>query len=307
MKIIQISLLGLLLQACNASVDSNIVNSDEAVQSGTAIFGGELSDYWYQGEAEISTYTLSQARYGELREGQAVLIQVSEPFLADRQVKDEGGGAESGTSAAVLKTNLIRRFVTGIYDYSLMTSVFTPTDGTTYPNTLKVTTSSQDWCGQSYTQLNYTGSDKWRMQLRSYFEREGDQDVPLAADFLEDEIFNRIRIGGKLPEGSFQVIPSTGYLLMTHQAYRAAPARASNAAVGDSLQTYSLEYTDLPRRLEITYEADPPYVIRAWTETYPSGDTTLTTTATLNQQRTEPYWSQNANANRPLRADLGLE
>ncbi|PPK85640.1 hypothetical protein CLV84_2543 [Neolewinella xylanilytica] len=308
MQIIRIILLGLLLQACNVGNDSNIVADSTTVASGTGAFSGELPDYWYRGEAEITTYDLTQARYGELREGEAVLIQVSEPFLADRQVKDEGE-AEAGAaaSASVLKTNLIRRFVTGIYDYSLMTSVFTPTDGRAYPHTLKVTTSSQDWCGQSYTQLNYAGDDTWRMQLRSYFEREGDREEPLAADFLEDEVFNRIRIGGALPEGTFRVIPNTGYLLMTHQPYVAATARASTTNLGDSLRTYVLEYLELPRRLEVTYETASPYIIRQWTETYPSGGTELTTTATLRRQRTEAYWSQNANANQPLRAELGLE
>ncbi len=307
MKILWISLLGLLLHACNASGDAEIATKQGEEYVGSSLFSGELSDYWYQGEAEITTYDLIQARYGELREGEAVLIQVSEPFLAEKQVKDEGVGESEEPSAPVLKTNLFRRFVTGIYDYSLMTSVFTPTDGQAYPNTLKVTTSSQDWCGQSYTQLNAVGGNTWRMQLRSYFEREGDVEETLAADFLEDEIFNRIRISGALPEGTFSVIPNTGYLLMTHQPYRAAEAMASTVQMGDSLLTYVLDYTDLPRRLEVTYEVDSPYVIRKWTETYPSGGTELTTTATLRKQRTEAYWSQNSNVNRPLRAELGLE
>ncbi|PHL00256.1 septum formation inhibitor Maf [Neolewinella marina] len=289
--------------ACNSPRGSE----DPAPASAPSVFSGELSDYWYQGEAELNVYDLEQARYGELREGQAVLIQVTEPFLAGRQVKDEGHNTEAGGSTTVLKTNLIRRFVTGIYDYSVMTSVFTPTDGQAFPRTLKVTTSSQDWCGQSYTQLNHTGGEAWRMELRSYFEREGDQTESLAADFLEDEVFNRIRIGGELPEGRFSVIPATGYLLMTHQPYTASPAEATNTAQGDSLRTYTLAFSELKRTLEVTYEAAPPYTIRGWKETYPSGDQLLTTTATLSSQRTEPYWSQNANANLPLRAELGLQ
>ena len=307
MKIFWIALVACILQACNGSSARNIVIDTSAAAEGSTPFGGELPDYWYRGVAEISTYDLRQARYGELREGTAVLIQVSEPFLAEKQVKDEGVADENGPSTPVLKTNLIRRFVTGIYDYSIMTSVFTPTDGQAYPHTLKVTTSSQDWCGQSYTQLNYTGANRWHAELRSYFEREGDRDESLAADFLEDEIFNRIRIGGQLPEGTFSVIPNTGYLLMTHQPYAAAEAKATLSDGGDSLRTYVLEYADPPRRLEVTYETAVPYVIREWSETYPSGGTTFTTTAVLRQQRTEPYWTQNGNADRPLRAELGLD
>ncbi|THH39941.1 hypothetical protein [Neolewinella litorea] len=303
MRIALFLLLGLGCLTCNSPRGTD----DPAPASAPSVFSGELNDYWYQGEAELNVYDLQQARYGEIRQGQAVLIQVTEPFLAGAQVKDEGNGTDGGASTTVLKTNLIRRFVTGIYDYSLMTSVFTPTEGQAYPRTLKVTTSSQDWCGQSYTQLNHSGGEAWRMELRSYFEREGDQTEQLEADFLEDEIFNRIRIGGTLPEGTFSVIPATGYLLMTHQPYVASPARASTVNLGDSLRTYSLAYADLNRTLEVTYDAAPPHTIRSWQETYPSRDTMLTTTATLRSQKTEPYWSQNANANLPLRGELGLQ
>ncbi len=291
--------------ACTAPADR--ASTADPAPASPAPFSGELGQYWYQGKAELSVYDLEQARYGELRQGQAVLIQVTEPFLTGSQVKDEDGGSDGGPSTPVLKTNLIRRFVTGIYDYSLMTSVFTPTDGQAYPRTLKVTTSSQDWCGQSYTQLNQAGGEEWRMELRSYFEREGDREERLAADFLEDEIFNRIRIGGELPDGEFSVIPATGYLLMTHQPYTASPATASTTTAGDSLRVYTLNFTDLERRLEVTYDAAPPYVIRKWTETYPSRDQVLTTTATLRQQKIEPYWSENANADALLRAELGLK
>ena len=47
----------------------------------------EFKEYWFAGKAEITSYKLEQARYGELRDGSAVLIYVTEPFLADKQVK----------------------------------------------------------------------------------------------------------------------------------------------------------------------------------------------------------------------------
>ena len=40
----------------------------------------EMKKYWYNNEAEISSYSLVQARYGEIREGKAVLIYVTETF-----------------------------------------------------------------------------------------------------------------------------------------------------------------------------------------------------------------------------------
>src|SRR5688572_8355489 len=101
--------------------------------------------YWYQGKAELTRYALEQARYGELHKGDAVLVFVTEPFLPEKQVKLERGDPARGVS--VLKLNSTRKFFTGIYPYSVMTSTFTPVDfGKT--GTLKVTSSTQEWCGQ---------------------------------------------------------------------------------------------------------------------------------------------------------------
>ncbi|MDP7238046.1 MAG: hypothetical protein QGI34_15090, partial [Candidatus Latescibacteria bacterium] len=41
-----------------------------------------FGDYWYQGKAEITSYTLKQARYGEIHDGHVVLIFVTEDFSA---------------------------------------------------------------------------------------------------------------------------------------------------------------------------------------------------------------------------------
>jgi hypothetical protein len=40
----------------------------------------DFEKYWFNGEAELSSFQLTQARYGELREGKAVMIFVTEPF-----------------------------------------------------------------------------------------------------------------------------------------------------------------------------------------------------------------------------------
>ena len=44
----------------------------------------ELKTYWYNSEAEITSYNLKQARYGEIHEGKAALIFVTEPFSKKR-------------------------------------------------------------------------------------------------------------------------------------------------------------------------------------------------------------------------------
>ena len=300
----RVLLLFLLLTLLTCSTPRLSSTSSAPAAPPPALFGGELDTYWYQGLAELSTYRLRQARYGELRDGQAVLIQVTEDFLTDKQVKNDAN--ENPHTTAVLKTNLIKRFTTGLYDYSVMSSVFTPTDGRRHPRTLKVTTSSQDWCGQSFTQLNFTGGQTYSMQLRSYFEREGDVNEAVPADFLEDEVFNRIRIAGTLPTGTFRVVPPMGYLLMEHQEYRAHTAEASLETPGETTQTYVLNYPELKRRFTVTFDREAPYVIREWTETYPSRGEVLTTTATLEAQTQRAYWELNANKDAGLRSELGL-
>lgn len=300
-----------LLSACNTAQEKASPQPDAPAALAPGHFSGGLYEYWYEGLAEINTYELEQARYGELRPGTVTAIFVSEDFLTDKQVKNDN--YTNPASAPIIKTNMIRRFVTGVYDYSLMTSVFTPTNTDEQPHTLKVTTSMQDWCGQTFTQLNYAGGDRWDAQLRSYFEKEGDVDESLPADFLEDEVFNRIRSGWeKLPTGTFRVIPNTAYLLMTHQPYRAAKATVSlSDYAGDeftspALKSYVVDYAEGGRKLEVIFDAATPYIIRGWKESYPSRGKNLTTTARLSKQVRAPYWSQNGVKDEPLRADLGL-
>ncbi len=47
----------------------------------------EFTQKWYTGKAEISSYDLQQARYGELRNGEAALIFVTEDFSTEKLVK----------------------------------------------------------------------------------------------------------------------------------------------------------------------------------------------------------------------------
>ena len=73
----------------------------------------DFRQYWYQGKAELTRYNLEQARYGEIHKGESVLIFVTEPFLTDKQVKQER--PQSGPAVSVLKLNLTKKFFTGIY------------------------------------------------------------------------------------------------------------------------------------------------------------------------------------------------
>lgn len=267
--------------------------------------------HWYQGKAELTSYTLEQARYGEMRQGKAVLIFVTEDFSKKKQVKLDDYTRAGEDAVKVLKLNLTKKFNTGIYPYSMMSSVFTPVYGKENPQTLKVTTSSQEWCGHSFTQINLK-ADTYRVQHHSYFESEGEQTVDLNQVLLEDEVWNKIRINPEaLPTGEIPIIAGTLYQRLAHTPFQVETARAHLEAVGDDEKAYTLTYQERDRTLTIRFKTASPHEIIGWEETYMDGfgakAQPLTTRATRDQSMMLDYWSRNSNADDALRAALNLD
>jgi hypothetical protein len=261
--------------------------------------------YWYQGLAEITSYDLEQARYGETHPGEAVLIYVTEPFLEDEQVKADDPNAEGAVT--VLKLNATRNFLTGVYPYSMMTSVFTPVQREQHGPTLKVTTSSQEWCGHTFTQLNRL-ADGYRLQLFSYFEGEGDQDRTLDGAMLEDGLWTLLRLNpDALPTGEVRLVPGTIYQRLSHRDLAPEQATATLSDADAGLRTYTLAYPDLDRTLAITFSADFPHTVERWTETRGAGAEALSTTATRRDREMMAYWGLNGRADVERRAALGLD
>ena len=259
--------------------------------------------YWYGGQGELTSFSLKQARYGELRDGHAVLIYVTEPFDPQKQVKDDRKDEES---VSVLKLNRTKKFLTGIYPYSVMTSVFHPVGDHT--GALKVSTSVQEWCGHTYTQLNQR--DSLEIMGHSYFESEADQLVTLPKTLTEDEIWNKIRVAPeRLPQGEVSVVPSLEYLRLKHQPFKDYTAQLSLSEPGP-VRTFTLRYPELNRSLEIRFEGSFPHRILGWSETYPEGfganSEVLSTVAERVKTIQTPYWRQNSNADSVLRESLGL-
>lgn len=303
-----------LLWSCqDPSVKSDVVLSSKFTGESTEEnIGTKLGDYWYQGKAEISRYELIQNRYGDLHPGYAVMIFVTEDFLTDKQVKNDR--YENTNTIHILKNNQIKKFPTGVYDYSVMSSVFTPTDVMDYPNTLKVSTSTQEWCGHTYMQLNFR-NNRYVSELHSYFEDEADMVTQLDKAILEDELFNRIRLSPKtLPLGKIKVIPSTQIARLKHLDYTVVNAVAYleeyNGADFDaeSLMVYSVNFPALDRKLEIVFEEKSPYKIEGWIDSYPStfDQKVRKTIAKKTHERYSPYWKENSLSNMNLRESLGL-
>lgn len=269
--------------------------------------------YWTQGKAEVNVYEVSQNRYRENHPGQLVSVFVTEDFLTEKQVKNESYSKPNSTW--ILKNIQLKKFTTGVYDYSLFSSVFTPIDRKKFPKSLKVSASSQEWCGTIYTQFNLIFNTDYKVEQRSYFENEGDISTRIKRPILEDEVFTVLRMNPAfLKVGRVQMIPAANYIQLKHLTLQSYEAKASLKAYikedlpGDNLMEYTIEYAQLKRTMRIVFENKAPYKVVGWFETFPSAfDKKMRTTKViLKKQKMLPYWSQNSLKDAKLREELGL-
>jgi hypothetical protein len=291
-------IVGFLLFRCDQQASSQAGSKEPGLYEKE-----EFKNYWYAGKAEVSSYKLDQARYGENRSGKAMLIFVTEDFSATKQVKLDDPNKAGRDKINVLKMNITKNFVTGIYPYSMMLSVFTPTSRNQFPNTLKVTMTSQEWCGHVFSQMNLR-SDKYNVESYSYFEQEGDSKLSLGKTILEDELWNRIRLDSEnLPEGKFKLIPGLFYTRLKHAELKPLEVTGSLADAGDHMK-YIITYPD--RKLSIFYQKKFPHQIIGWEEEFEEWGKPAFTKATLDKTLYIDYWKKNKNENQSLRDSLGL-
>lgn len=290
-----------LLSGCNAVAEIDRPDKEQ------------FNKYWYAGKAEITSYDLKQARYGEVHDGYAVMVFVTEPFSKSKQVKLDNPKINKSDVDQVLKLNYIKKFNTGIYRYSIMESIFTPVDINNRPNTVKLSSSVQEWCGHVYTQLNLYG-DKYNVESFSYFEKEGDEKFDIEKRFLEDEIWNRIRINpSSLPTGKFQLIPSVLISRLTHRPLKVESVTATLSEVFEKKDTmrYKVIFPNSNRELSIDFSANFPYEIESWEEKYKSGfgpgAKVLSTTATKKERILSDYWNKHDLDDVDLRRKLGIQ
>ncbi len=140
-------------------------------------FGKPFWKHWSDGRAELASYDLIIPRYGQSRKGVAVTIVIPETFSNKWRVKADRGKHPPSDEFPVLKLNLVQDFPTGIYDYNLMTSVFTTmarVNGRPAGSPTKISFSAQEWCGHVWRQLLFD-ADGVRHVSHSYFDGEADQ------------------------------------------------------------------------------------------------------------------------------------
>ena len=153
---------------------------------------------WGDGQAEVAIYRLQQPRYGELRQGRATLIYVTETFSRNLRVKADPGKHPASDLYSVIKVNHRRTFQTGVYPYSVMTSAFVhvdPQGGRPPGAPTKISFTAQEWCGQVFHQLLFD-ADGIRESSFSYFDGEADRtrSLPYPADGLTaDTLWIQVR------------------------------------------------------------------------------------------------------------------
>lgn len=311
-RMIPLALLFLAACSTKQSEQTAAVSNAQLTAVNQQFFSNnQLDKYWYQGKAEVSRYELRQNRYRDVHPGEVVMIFVTEDFLTDKQVKNDL--YRNPNSINILKNNMVRRFTTGLYDYSIMTSTFTPVNAEKHPQTLKITTSTQDWCGHTFMQVNWQ-KNQYKAQVHSYFENEADQTFSTPFALLEDELFTRIRLNGsKMPLGKIKILPSLSITRLLHTNFEPLEAEASLQAYegsdfeGAALQSYKVTFTKSNRTIEIVFENQQPFIIAGWKENYPSFDGKIRETVAKRAKTIlTPYWQENGLEDAGLRKELGV-
>jgi hypothetical protein len=298
-----ITTIGTIIACSNVKNNTATTSKTEVVSNPAQATSEEFNKYWYAGTAEITSYELEQARYGEIHKGKSVLIYVTEDFNPTKQVKAD---QQRPNNVPILKLNSTKKFYTGIYPYSTMSSTFYPVANNLHA--IKVTASMQEWCGHVFTQLN--NRTQFEIESYSYFESESDQKFSLEKAILEDELWTKLRIDPtQLPTGTQQIIPAFELLRMKHiplQSYEATATLTANGATS----TYTLDYQKLNRKLTINFNTSFPYDILGWTAISKSGfgssAKTLTTKALRINYLKSAYWSKNSVKDSILRNELSL-
>jgi len=241
-----------------------------------------------------------------------MLIFVAEDFSRQKQVKLDDPQQNGDDAQKVLKLNMTKKFLTGLYPYSMMLSTFTPV----YDKVpaVKITGSVQEWCGHTFTQLNQQAG-QYQVQLHSYFEQEGDRQLQLDAR-AEDDIWNLIRLNPKeVPTGRLRLIPALLDQRFTHIPFAAhdatitlTPAKQAMAGFAAArLSVCTVLYASYPRELRIFFTKDFPYEIAGWEEVrkLESGKQEVSS-ATRKAVLLQDYWTKNGNEFLPLRKELKL-
>ena len=276
----------------------------------------EFWKFWGDGKAELDGYALTMPRYGQLRQGTAVAIFVTEDFSDALGVKADPGKHPASDIVHVLKLNLVRDFQTGIYDYNTMTSTFLRTEfgERDFWPLVKTSFSAEEWCGHVYMQWLARGN-KLAGTSHSYFDGEADAtpEVELPeGGVLEDALPVLVRglRGDWLAPGASKKVPFLRSQMRTRLLHvpakwgeatvsRAAASAMVKTAIG-ALRAYTYTVAETGGdTITFTVEEAAPHRLLAWESS--SGEAAHI----LGSARLE-YWKMHNNGDEKALKLLGL-
>jgi hypothetical protein len=264
--------------------------------------------HWGDGKAEINSYRITTLRYGAKREGHAALVFVTEPLNRETLIKDDSGEVPPKQRLQVLKLNHMLKFTTGIYPYSVMTSVFAPVADYGLPRftPAKVAFSVQEWCGHVYQQIR-PGRKVVGSSIRSYFSSEGERDraFEVPSDVLyEDALLIQLRgLDGAFNGGqpwSGHLVPSLWRTRKAHLPLAAVAAtidRTEGIRAEKPTWRFELRFGEVTKTYEI--EKVYPHRVLGWSQS--DGEE-----AALLESVRLPYWQLNKVGDERFRRQLGL-
>jgi hypothetical protein len=249
-------------------------------------------------------YEAITPRYGHLRRSELALVYVTEPFSRRTLIKDDD--ARGADRMDVLKLNVSERFQTGVYPYSVLTSVFCPTDAIRSErfSPAKITLSAQEWCGHVYLGV-WPDEDAYALRGMSYFASEGEVDdrVQTPADALyEDALLIQLREldgpfhGGRDWEGA--LVPALWRNRRAHRPLAPVSARITRREIDRDLLRFSLESEGFTRTFDVERGGDRRVV--GWSSSDGARTRLLRSTRMA-------YWSLHGPGDEARRAEFGLD
>jgi hypothetical protein len=262
--------------------------------------------FWSDGKAEIGYYKGTQVRYGEVRPCKSFLIFVTEPFNGEKQVKADNPDGKNKIYNGVMKLNHVKRFQTGIYTYSIMSSVFTSVTPCVVNNStynvgapLKITFTGQEWCGMTFHQLNRQADKSMKSRSNSYFESESDREEMLKSDentLFGDDAFIAVReLTRPLNAGTITFYPTLEHARISHKPL--APEQATVSKKDASTRfagttTPAVEWTIAAQSGTWTFTVEKQYPRRILAFQYTEQGKVIEK-AELQTSKRLPYWKLN--------------
>ena len=216
-----------------------------------------FTDYWKKDKIEITKY--------ELKEDSILVGEGSLTFSIDYVE-----GVNKTDSIQVLHSDFLGKIHKENYDYSVMTSTYSPLNQTLRSHATKVINSVQEPAGNSFLELSQIPKS-YEIESYNTFKEKTKKHFILERKNLEDELWAKIRMNpNDLPTGDIEIIASFAYWQSVRKSPNIYEAKAvlkdylGTEFTGKKLKIYSLEYPDLKRNLSIVFEGNFPFEIVGW-------------------------------------------